>query len=55
MKYDHNKNLRDIVNFMDELPYKLKVKLAMQIHKDIYVQIRLFNKKPETFIAWIGP
>jgi len=40
---------------MDELPYKLKVKLAMQIHKDIYIHIKLLWGKPESFIAWIGP
>ena len=55
LKYDHNKNLKDTISFMDELPYKLKVKLAMQIHQDIYIHIKLFHNKPESFIAWIGP
>ena len=27
----------------------------MQIHKDIYTQIKLFQGKPESFIVWIGP
>ena len=40
---------------MEELPYKLKVKLAMQIHRDLYIQIKLFQGKSESFILWVGP
>jgi hypothetical protein len=28
---------------MEELPYKLKIDLAMEIHKNIYVNIDLFK------------
>lgn len=28
---------------MDELPYKLKIELAMEIHKDIYRDIEFFK------------
>ena len=40
---------------MNELPYKLKVKLAMQIHKEIYTTIKILKGKGESFIVWIGP
>jgi len=39
---------------MDELPYKLKVKVAMQIYRELYLEIKLFQGKPESFILWIG-
>jgi hypothetical protein len=40
---------------MDELPYKLKIDLAMEIHKNIYVNIDFFKDRDKSFIAWIGP
>ena len=55
IKYDHSKNSRDIVDFMKELPYKLKIDLAMQIHKNIYHLVEFFKFKEKSFIAWIGP
>jgi hypothetical protein len=36
LKYSHTKKSRDFYIFMEELPYKLKVELAMEIHKKIY-------------------
>lgn len=55
IKYDHSKNYNDVIQFMAELPHKLQVELALQIHKDIRVKIEFFNHKEENFIAWIGP
>lgn len=42
IKYDHSKNYNDVIQFMEELPHKLKVELAMEIHKDIYHNIDFF-------------
>lgn len=55
IKYDHSKNSKDIIEFMEELPYKLKVELAMEIHKNIYHNITFFKFKDKSFIAWVGP
>lgn len=57
IKYDHSKNSRDISEFMGELPYKLRIELAMEIHKGIYNNIDFFKEKKteKSFIAWIGP
>lgn len=55
LKYDHSKNQRDLTQFMSELPYKLKIELAMEIHKNIYVNIDFFKNRDKSFIAWIGP
>ena len=40
---------------MDELPYKLRIELAFEIHKDLYTEIEFFNDKDKSFIAWVGP
>ena len=40
---------------MEELPYKLKIELAMEIHKDIYHNIEFFKYKERSFIVWVGP
>jgi|LauGreDrversion4_2_1035121.scaffolds.fasta_scaffold121866_2 hypothetical protein len=40
---------------MTEIPYKLRIDLAMEIHKNIYNTIDFFKFKEKNFIAWIGP
>jgi hypothetical protein len=32
LRYDHSKKTKDAIQFMDELPHKLKLELAMQIY-----------------------
>jgi len=44
IKYDHSKNYHDVIKFMTELPYKLKIELALEIHKDLYREIEFFKK-----------
>jgi hypothetical protein len=39
---------------MEELPYKLKIELAMEIHKSLYETISFLKGKDKTFIAWVG-
>lgn len=39
---------------MEELPYKLKIELAMEIHKSLYETVSFFKGKDKTFIAWVG-
>ena len=52
--YDHSKKSRDFTQFMEELPYKLRMELAMEIHKKIYQTVAFFKYKEKSFIAWIG-
>jgi hypothetical protein len=40
---------------MSELPYKLRIDLAMEIHKNIYINIDFFKHRDKSFIAWVGP
>lgn len=55
VKNDHSKDFIDIKQFLEELPYKLRLELALKIYKEIYINIEFFNKKDKNFIAWIGP
>ena len=54
VKYDHKQNSKDVHEFMEELPAKLRIELAMAIHKRMYSNIKFFQDKDNTFIAWVG-
>ncbi len=55
LRYDHCKKSKDLTQFMEELPHKLKLELAMVINKKMYSSISFFmNKNDQVFIAWIG-
>jgi hypothetical protein len=53
IKYDHTKKKRDILQFIEELPHKLKLELAMVIHLKMYSTVDYFKGKDKSFIAWI--
>jgi hypothetical protein len=48
------KKSKDVMHFIEELPHKIRVELAMEIHKKIYETINFFKGKDQTFIIWIG-
>jgi len=54
VKYDHSKKSKDFINFLSELPHKIKIELAMKIHEQMYMTVKFFKEKEKTFIAWIG-
>lgn len=54
VKYDHHQNSKDVQVFMDDLPTKLKIELAMAIHSKMYANIKFLQGRDHTFIAWIG-
>jgi hypothetical protein len=45
IKYDHSKKSKDVIQFMDELPHKLKIELSMAIHKKMYANVKFFKEK----------
>jgi hypothetical protein len=47
------KKARDFDYFMDELPYKLRMELAMAIHRGVVDGIGFFNDKDESFVIWV--
>jgi hypothetical protein len=53
IQYDHTKKKRDILQFIEELPHKLKLELAMVIHLKMYSTVDFFMGKDKSFIAWI--
>ncbi|TNV85871.1 hypothetical protein FGO68_gene14280 [Halteria grandinella] len=53
IKYDHSRKQKDMVQFMEELPHKLKVELAFAVHQKMYKQVKFFEQKERSFIAWI--
>jgi len=42
VRYDHSKKRKDFINFLDELPHKVKVELAMQIHNRMFESLKFF-------------
>lgn len=54
IKYDHSRKSKDVLEFMGELPHKLKLELAMEIHKRMYSTVTFFQNKDKSFIAWVG-
>jgi hypothetical protein len=52
--YDHSRKSKDFIEFLDELPHKIKIELAMKIHAQMYSNIKFFKEKDKTFIAWVG-
>ena len=55
IKFDHVRNINSTVNFINELPYRLRIELAAKIHTKIMQNIKFFNNRPKDFIAMIGP
>ena len=45
INYDHLKKLKEFDFFMDELPYKLRMELAMAIHREVVENIGFFQEK----------
>ena len=54
VKYDHSKKQKDTLQFMEELPHKLKLELAMVIHRSMYSTVTFFMDKDKGFIAWVA-
>ena len=42
LRYDYSKKSKDFIDFLDELPHKIKLELAMEIHKRLYESIKFF-------------
>jgi hypothetical protein len=55
LRIESKRNKEDIVEFQNSLPYQLRIKLAVEIHKQVYKEINYFMNKPIPFIAYIAP
>ena len=54
VRYDHTQNSKNVQQFIEELPVKLRIELATAIHKKMYSEIKFFHDRDKSFIAWIG-
>lgn len=54
IKYDHSKKNKDTIAFMEELPHKLKLELALTMINRMYANIAFFKNKEKSFIAWVA-
>lgn len=54
IRYSHSNSSRDYINFLEDLPYKMKMEVAMVIHRNLYQTIDFFKLKDKGFILWIG-
>ena len=54
LKYDYSKKKKDVLQFMEELPHKVKLELAVVVHRKMYSSVNFFDNKDQSFIAWIG-
>jgi hypothetical protein len=56
LQYGHQqiRSTRSVADFMEELPTKLRLDLAMKIHEKMYANIKFFKDKDKSFLAWVG-
>ena len=40
--------------FMEDLPHRLRLNLAMVIHQKMHSSVKFFQKKEKSFIAWMS-
>ena len=40
--------------FLDDLPEKIRLELSYEMHKDMLINLKFFEDKPENFVAEIG-
>jgi len=56
LRFDHSKSSKDAIEFMSELPHKLKIQLATCMHLKMYSSVHFLSsrKSDSSFIAWVG-
>lgn len=53
--FDDQQSIIETKNFLDELPYRLKIKTVMHIYREHYELIPYLKRQNETFLSWICP
>ncbi len=43
LKYNYNKDMDDLNDFVDDLPHKLKIEVSLFLHEDTYNKIAFLN------------
>lgn len=55
IKYNYTEDLRNVSEFVEELPHNLKNELSIHIYETLYKEVEFLNEKSEIFISWICP
>ena len=54
LKYNYQ-DFEDYTNFVNELPYNLKIEVSLYLHEDTYKTMQFLQDKSMSYIAWICP
>jgi hypothetical protein len=52
---DDKTTLQENKNFLEELPFRLKIKTIMHIYKESYENIYYLREQSDNFLGWICP
>jgi hyperpolarization activated cyclic nucleotide-gated potassium channel 2 len=55
IKYDLSRNQKDRMNFLQELPNKLRIELSQIMHDSVIQKMHFFRDQPSDFIAYVAP
>lgn len=55
IKYQHNNNIEDMIQFVGTLPQDLKLEVTLFIYESTFKQFDFFYDRPISFITWICP
>lgn len=55
IKYDLSRNQKDKMNFLQELPNKLRIELSKIMHDKLIEKLYFFREQPSDFIAYVAP
>jgi CRP-like cAMP-binding protein len=55
IKYDLSRNQKDKMNFLQELPNKLRIELSQIMHDKVIQNLYFFKDQPSDFFAYVAP
>jgi len=55
LQYDTEKDVTDVIKFVNDLPQRLKIELSVKIHREIIKHIPFFSERSKEFVVFIGP
>ena len=53
--YEAKKDVTHVIEFVDALPYRLKLELSAKIHREIVTNIPFCKNRSNEFVSFIGP
>ena len=55
LKSNYVKDVQNVSKFVDNLPFNLRQKLAVEIYKPVYLRVDFLKGKSPKFLSWICP